>query len=85
MFDELLVRSLHIPDNIIQQNEKITETEVKNAKIIILKLLGKNDDHINNLNNPWLKHLINATVYNYRRPWCIKAIEYIIKRMEKKN
>ena len=80
----MLVRSLHIPDNIIQQNEKITETEVKNAKIIILKLLGKNDDHINNLNNPWLKHLINATVYAYRRPRCIKAIKYIIKRMEKK-
>lgn len=84
MYDKLLVRSLHIPDNIIQQNEKITETEVKNAKIIILKLLGKNDDHINNLNNPWLKHLINVTVYAYRRPRCIKAIEYIIKRMEKK-
>lgn len=84
MYDKLLARSLHIPDKIIQQNEKITETEVKNSKIIILKLLGKNDDHIENLNNPWLKHLINATVFAYRRPLCIKAIEYIIKRMEKK-
>ena len=84
MFDKLVDKCLHIPDKIVQQNEEITEMEKNKVKTIILRLLGKNDEHINNLDNPWLRHLIKATVFAYRRPQCIKTIEYLIKKMEKK-
>jgi len=82
LFDDLSNKCLHFPDKIIE-NENITEVEKKRAKLIILRLVGKKEEYIENLDNFWLQHLINATVIAYRRRHCVDAIEYLIDKMEK--
>ena len=81
MYDELVVKCLHFPDKMIK-GETITDDDRNKAKNTILRLVGKDSNHIDNLNRPTFRHLINAIVLSYKRQYCVDAIGYTIKRIE---
>ncbi len=81
MYDKLIVECLHFPDKMIK-GENITDNDKTKAKNTILRLVGKDNDHIDNLNRPIFRHLINAIAISHKRQYCIDAIGYIIKRIE---
>jgi len=81
MYDKLIVECLHFPDKMIK-GEIITDDDRNDAKNTILRLVGKDSNHIDNLNRPIFRHLINAIALSYKRQYCIDAIGYFIKRIE---
>ena len=81
MYDKLIVECLHFPDKMIK-DETITDDDRNEAKNTILRSVGKDSNHIDNLNRPMFRHLINAIALSYKRQYCVDAIGYIIKRIE---
>lgn len=77
----MTVECLHFPDKMIK-GETITDNDRNEAKNTILRLVGKDSNHIDNLNRPIFRHLINAIALSYKRQYCVDAIGYTIKRIE---
>ncbi len=81
MYNKLIEECLHFPDKRIKE-ETITDDDRNEAKNTILRLVGKGSNHIDNLNRPIFRHLINAIAISYKRQYCVDAIRYVIKRIE---
>ena len=77
MFNNLNQNCLHLSQIYIQKNKEVTINEIQEAKIVISKLLNKSEQHLKNLDKEFLSHLLNATVFGFRRDNCKKAIKYL--------
>jgi len=77
MYNNLKQNCLHLPQKYIQNNKEATENEIQKAKVVITKLLNKSEKYIKNLDEDQFNHLLNATVFGYRRENCKKAIKYL--------